>query len=126
MTSGTTPDDRPTVWTGHIAVPCRDPAASAPFYRAIGMREIGVYDEVAIFELRGGTHLVVHKEPEAHGGPAPWDLMVDDVTATHADWSAKGLAVSAIERGPIHEHFTVSDPDGNTIVVNSSHVSGPV
>jgi catechol 2,3-dioxygenase-like lactoylglutathione lyase family enzyme len=121
-----TADPRPAVWTGHLTVSGKDLAASAKFFNDIGMREVALLDEVAIFELRGGTHLVVIGNAEAAGGPASWDLMVDDLSATHADWSAKGLDVTPIEKGPIHEAFTVTDPDGNTIVVNSSHVMGPV
>lgn len=122
----TTTDERPQVWTGHLVVGGRDLAASTSFYTDIGMREVAIMDEVAIFELRGGTHLVVRKDDSASGGPAPWDLMVDDLAATHADWSSKGLDVSPIAQGPIHEAFTVTDPSGNTIEVSSSHVVGPV
>ena len=119
-------DQRPHVWTGHLVVSGKDLAASTSFYTDIGMREVAILDEVAIFELRGGTHLVVRKDPAATGGPAPWDLMVDDIAATHADWSSKGLTVTPIAQGPIHEAFTVTDPSGNTIEVSSSHVVGPV
>ncbi len=122
----TTTDPRPAVWTGHLVVTGKDPAASASFYEDIGMRKVAILDEVAIFELRGGTHLVVRKDPNPKPGPANWDLMVEDIAATHADWTSKGLTVSPIEKGPIHEAFTVTDPDGNTIEVNSSHVIGPV
>jgi len=90
------------------------------------MRQVAILDEVAIFELRGGTHLVVRKDPNPAGGPASWDLMVDDIAATHADWTRRGLDVTDITKGPIHEQFTVTDPDGNIIEVNSSHVVGPV
>jgi catechol 2,3-dioxygenase-like lactoylglutathione lyase family enzyme len=122
----TTTDPRPAVWTGHIVVAGKDPAVSARFYEDIGMREVGIFDEVAIFELRGGTHLVVRKDLNPKPGPAGWDLMVDDIAATHSDWTSKGLTVTPIEKGPIHEAFTVTDPDGNTIQVSNSHVIGPV
>ena len=122
----TTTDPRPAVWTGHLVVAGKDPAASAKFYEAIGMREVAIMDEVAIFELRGGTHLVVRKDPDPKPGPADWDLMVEDIAATHADWTDKGLNVSPIEHGNIHDAFTVTDPDGNTIQVSNSHVVGPV
>jgi catechol 2,3-dioxygenase-like lactoylglutathione lyase family enzyme len=122
----TTTDPRPAVWTGHLIVSGKDPSASASFYKDIGMREVAILDEVAIFELRGGTHLVVRKDADPKPGPADWDLMVEDIAATHADWTSKGLTVTPIEKGPIHEAFTVTDPDGNTIQVNSSHVVGPV
>jgi hypothetical protein len=82
------------------------PAASASFYEDIGMRTVAVLEEVAIFELRGGTHLVVRKDPNSKPGPASWDLMVEDIAATHADWTTKGLTLSPIEKGPIHEAFS--------------------
>jgi catechol 2,3-dioxygenase-like lactoylglutathione lyase family enzyme len=122
----TTTDPRPAVWTGHLVIAGTDLAASTKFYEAIGMREVAIMDEVAIFELRGGTHLVVRKDPDVQPGPANWDLMVEDIPATHADWSAKGLTVSPITKGNIHDGFTVTDPDGNTISVSNSHVVGPV
>ena len=65
----TTIDPRPAVWTGHLVVSGKDLAASASFYEAIGMRKVAVLDEVAIFELRGGTHLVVRKDPNPKPGP---------------------------------------------------------
>jgi hypothetical protein len=49
-----------------------------------------------------------------HGGAptaAPLDLMVDDLEETHARWSARGLPVSPIEHGAIHETFTLTDPE---------------
>jgi len=122
----TTTDPRPAVWTGHLVVSGRDLAASASFYEDIGMRKVAVLDEVAIFELRGGTHLVVRKDPDPKPGPASWDLMVEDIAATHADWTSKGLTLSPIGKGSIHEAFTVTDPDGNIITVSDSHVIGPV
>ena len=121
-----TTDPRPAVWTGHLVVSGKDLAASASFYEAIGMRKVAVLDEVAIFELRGGTHLVVRKDPNPKPGPASWDLMVEDIAATHAEWTSKGLTLSAIEKGSIHQAFTITDPDGNSITVSDSHVVGPV
>ena len=67
----TTTDPRPAVWTGHLVIAGKDLAASTKFYEAIGMREVAIMDEVAIFELRGGTHLVVRKDPDAKPGPGP-------------------------------------------------------
>ena len=122
----TTTDPRPAVWTGHLVVTGRDLAVSASFYEDIRMRKVAVFEEVAIFELRGGTHLVVRKDPNPKPGPASWDLMVEDIAATHADWTSKGLTLSPIEKSSFHDAFTVTDPDGNTIEVSNSHVVGPV
>ena len=119
-------DERPAVWIGHAVLRARDVERSADFWRAIGMREVDRNRDVAIMELRGGTHLViVPGEPEV-GTDAPFDLMVDDLDATHAQWAALGLRPSAIEHDRIHSHFTVADPDGYVVTVNSSHVVGTV
>ena len=120
------PDERPSIWTGHVVVNARDPARAAGFYESLGMRPVVTMDDFAVLELRGGTHLVVRKDTNAPPGPVDFDLMVEDIAATHAAWGAAGLSVSAIERGSIHESFTVTDPDGNSILVNSTHVVGPV
>lgn len=121
-------DQRPPVWTGHLVLHGRDTERAATFYEGIGMRRIAVMKPFAVMELRGGTHMVVRFDPEAAGGDAPFDLMVEDLDATYADYQAKGFPVSEIgkdERG-LHRLFTVTDPDGNRIVVNDSHVEGVV
>lgn len=120
----TDPNDRPRVAVGHVVVNARDLGASADFYVSLGMREVARHDRVAVLELRGGTHLVV-----VPGDPAPeaaFDLMVDDIAAAHADWAALGYSPSAIQRGNIHDSFTMTDPAGTTVTVNSSHAVGTV
>ena len=57
---------------------------------------------------------------------APFDLMVDDLDATHAAWRKRGLDPSPNKRGRIHASFTVLDPDGYRVTINSSHVAGEV
>jgi catechol 2,3-dioxygenase-like lactoylglutathione lyase family enzyme len=118
--------ERPSIWAGHVVVSTGDPARAAGFYESLGMRPVVTMDDFAVLEMRGGTHLVVRKDMNPRPGPVDFDLMVDDIATTHAAWDAAGLRVSAIERGSIHETFTVTDPDGHTIVVNSTHVVGPV
>jgi hypothetical protein len=119
-------DDRPSVWTGHIAVESSRPGAAAAFYEQIGMHTVFANDDIAVLELRGGTHLVILKSEHAEPKPVSWDLMVDDLTATHDAWRAAGLPVTEITSGRIHDVFTVTDPDGHAIVVQSTHVVGPV
>jgi len=51
---------------------------------------------------------------------------VDDLAETHVRWAARGLRVSPIEHGRIHDAFTVTDPEGHLVTVNSSHVVGRV
>ena len=119
-------DERPGVWVGHVVAPAHDLDAATEFYGTIGMRTVVRTDDVAIFELRGGTHLVVQPDAARAPGPLEFDLMVDDIAATHAAWEQAGLAVSDMESSPIHETFVVTDPSGNTIRVSSTHVVGPV
>src|SRR5689334_4028635 len=111
-------DERPAVWIGHEVIAVRDVARSADFWQSIGMREIERGEHVAIMELRGGTHLVI-VPGSPPGGDAPFDLMVEDLDATHAQWTAIGLKPSDIEHDRIHSHFTVDDPDGYVVTVNS-------
>jgi catechol-2,3-dioxygenase len=119
-------DERPPVWVGHIVLYASDVGRSAAFWQSLGMRAIHRDEHVAIFELRGGTHMVIAPGEVTAPGPAPFDLMVEDLNATRAQWESAGLAPSAIEHGNIHDAFTVTDPDGYVVTVNNSHVAGPV
>ena len=100
--------------------------AVAEFWRDLGMRQVDVKDSIAILELRGGTHLILLPGEGSPCSAAPLDLMVDDLADTHAQWLARGLRVSPIERGQIHDTFTVVDSEGHVVTVNSSHVMGRV
>jgi catechol 2,3-dioxygenase-like lactoylglutathione lyase family enzyme len=119
---------RPSIWIGHAVLNVSDIDRSADFWAALGMREIERNPRIAVLELRGGTHLVLVPgvAPNDTDVDAPFDLMVDDLDATHANWEARGLDVSTIERGRIHDAFTLRDPDGYRVTVNSSHVVGEV
>ncbi len=89
----------------------------------IGMRPIFRSDDVGVLELRGGTHLVILPTEDRLSGLAPFDLMVGDLDATHEELTKKGLAPSEIERGNIHDSFTLRDPSGLDVTFNSTHVS---
>jgi catechol 2,3-dioxygenase-like lactoylglutathione lyase family enzyme len=117
---------RPPVWIGHAVLTVTDVDRSVDFWRGIGMREVERNPNVAVLELRGGTHLVLVPGTPPGDSDAPFDLMVEDLDATHAEWSARGLDPSPIERGRIHASFTVRDPNGYRVAVNSSHVVGEV
>jgi Glyoxalase-like domain len=118
-------DERPGLWVGHVAMTSADPSSSHDFFIDAGMRTILRGDDMAILELRGGTHLLLFRG-EASPGPAPFDLMVEDLDATHGELSGRGLRVSEITRGEIHDAFTLTDPDGHDITVQNSHVTGVV
>jgi catechol 2,3-dioxygenase-like lactoylglutathione lyase family enzyme len=117
--------ERPPVWIGHAVITVSDVDCAADFYVTIGMREIGRNEQVAIIELRGGTHLVLPLAPVTPGD-VPFDLMVEDLNETHRAWTEQGLAPSAISSDRIHDSFVVTDPDGHALTISSSHVVGPV
>jgi hypothetical protein len=97
---------------------------SHAFMLALGLRPVGRSDEVSVLELRGGTHLVLLRTDEPLSGAAPFDLMVEDLDATHERLAELGLSPSPIVSGRIHRSFTVRDPSGQDVEFNSSHVSG--
>ncbi len=118
-----TDDLRPPVAIGHVRLPSSDVAKSAAWLVRCGLRSLLERDDFAVLELRGGTHLVVHPSdtPIPAGTPAGFDLMVDDVEATHTEYAALGMDPSAIRVGRIHSSFTIVEPGGHEVTVNSSH-----
>jgi catechol 2,3-dioxygenase-like lactoylglutathione lyase family enzyme len=119
-------DLRPPLWIAHVALETDRLEESAQFMRTIGMRPVHKGSEVAIFELRGGTHLILIAKSEIVPGDAPFDLMVEDLRATHQRFTSLGLAPTPIEAmSPIdHELFRVREPAGHLITFFSNHVSG--
>ena len=118
-----TADPRPAVAVGHVFLEVRDVPAAGSWCEAVGMRRIFAGKDIAILELRGGTHLVVSKVEHAPspGSEAPFDIMVDDIAAARRDFAAKGLAPSRVKSGSIHRSFTLPGPDGYAFRVVSSH-----
>jgi len=121
-----TTDQRPPVAVGHVRLPVVHVGAAARWLETVGLRPIVTMDDLAVLELRGGTHVVVrHAEPApTPGSTAPFDLMVDDIDAAHREYAERGLTPSPVRRGRIHDSFDLPGPDGWTFTVNSSHASG--
>ena len=119
-------DQRPPVAVGHVRLPTTDVADAARWLESVGLRPVFADADLAVLELRGGTHVVVRKTEEAPkvGAAAPFDLMVDDIEAARRDYAAKGLEPSDISRGRIHDSFHLRGPDGCDFTVNSSHAGG--
>jgi len=118
-------DLRPPVWVGHVVLETNRLEETAQFMRNIGLRPIVERPDVAVLELRGGTHLVLVAKPEAVAGEASFDLMVEDLQATHQHFIGLGLAPTPIETvSDNHERFLVREPAGSIISFFSNHVSG--
>ena len=119
-------DQRPPVAVGHVRLPTTDVAGAARWLESVGLRPIFADADLAVLELRGGTHVVVRKAEEAPkaGTAAPFDLMVDDIEGARRDYAAKGLGPSDISRGRIHDSFHLAGPDGHDFTVTSSHAGG--
>jgi ribosomal protein S18 acetylase RimI-like enzyme len=117
---------RPAVGVAHVVLETDRMESSTRFMRIVGMRPVFDGPEVSIYEMRGGTHLVLMRKDEVVPGDAPFDLMVDDLRATHERLESAGLDPSPIEarQAVDHEVFTVREPAGNVITFYSSHASG--
>ena len=98
------------------------PSETIDFMEKIGMRRIYREAKFAVLEMRGGTHLIVTKNPDSPLIRDGFDLMVDDLDATHAQFVEWGFRPGDISRGDIHDHFEVTEPGGTVIIINSSHV----
>ncbi|MSO55012.1 MAG: VOC family protein [Rhodospirillales bacterium] len=121
-----TKDSRPPMAVGHVSLRVRNVASSATFFDRLGLRPIFRGSDIAIFELRGGTHLLLFPTRAAfkNDREAPFDLMVDDIAATHRAVGRKGLRPSALDRGRIHDSFVLREPSGWRITIHSTHASG--
>jgi hypothetical protein len=119
-------DPRPPVWIGHQRVDATDVAVATEFWETVGMRVVHQDRAFAVLELRGGTHLVVAQSSAAPAGDVSFDVMVDDLEATWRRLHAAGLEPTQIKPGRIHASFTINDPAGRPVTVNSSHIVGPV
>ncbi|QDH70718.1 GNAT family N-acetyltransferase [Marilutibacter alkalisoli] len=117
---------RPAVGVAHVVMETDRMEATARLMRIIGMRPIFDGPEVSVYELRGGTHLILMRKDTVAPGDAAFDLMVDDLHTTHARFTSEGLKPSPIEARPAidHEVFTVREPAGHLITFFSSHTSG--
>jgi catechol 2,3-dioxygenase-like lactoylglutathione lyase family enzyme len=118
----------PPIAIGHVTLRVSDVGLAADFYRALGLRPILRREELAILELRGGTHLVLFRaEGKPQAGPVRvFDFMVEDIEAAHAAMRSAGINVTAIDEDRIagHRWFEVTDPDGYVLSVFSSHTEG--
>jgi len=118
-------DLRPPVWVGHVVLETDRLPESAAFMRQIGLRPVVERPQVAVLEMRGGTHLVLIAKPSVEARDAPFDLMVEDLHATHASFVELGLEPGPIEQlSREHECFKAREPAGHVISFVSNHITG--
>lgn len=123
-TTTETPLDRlPRFAVGHLAIEVDDVDRLTDFYTSVGLRFVVNIGRASILELRGGTHLILQA---GRGGQATLDVIVDDIDETHAVLQTAGADVTSIRRGNPHDRFVATDPEGNTLMVNSTHAIGLV
>jgi hypothetical protein len=116
----------PLVGIAHVVLETNQMQATAQFMRLIGMRPVFDGTDVSVYEMRGGTHLLLMRRDYVSPGTAPFDLMVVDLHKTHRQFTSLGLNPSAIEGRPAidHEIFTLREPAGYLFTVFSNHASG--
>ncbi len=135
-------DSLPAAALGHFVMKVANLGISYQFYSYWGLRPIGRFPDVAIIELRGGTHILLF--PENEEAPFPLtssrlgqrtaffneqlDLLINGKTrgeleAYRAILLKKGIAAGEIAQERLfgHDYFQVADPDGHGITVYTSH-----
>jgi hypothetical protein len=119
-------DERPPVAIGHVWLKALNVGESTDYYAGLGLRVLERRERFAVLELRGGTHLLLLPSEERipAGETAPFDLIVDDLEVARKEYEALGLAPSEIQRGKHHDSFTLLDPSGYALTLNSTHASG--
>ena len=119
-------DLRPIYAFGHVEMQVQDIKKSGDFFLKIGLREVILDENFIILEVRGGTHLILSPTTDVikPGTQAPFDLMVDDIPSVHKMFLDLDLTPTEVEDNSIHKYFTVVEPGGHTVLVNSSHATG--
>ena len=113
---------RPEIWIGHVGLQTTDLEGSKQFLEDAGLRSVFANEKMVIVELRGGTHLLMFERDELENPESYFDFMVEDIDVMYSRLDKLGYPVTDIERGTIHDTFSVMEPGGNSIRVNSSHV----
>jgi catechol 2,3-dioxygenase-like lactoylglutathione lyase family enzyme len=121
-----TKQQRPPIWIGHKFRRVSDVRKSADFFRKLGLRRLMANSNLAILELRGGTHLLLFRDLPKNSWVQndSFDFMVEDIKRAHSAARLNKLKVSPLKRQPFHTYFEVVDPDGNRWEINSDHTEG--
>ena len=126
----------------HVVLKVADLKSSCQFYSNLGIPPFAIDEEVAIIELRGGTHLVLLQVDQPAGeGIAEsltgqfrkrfserFDLMIegkglDELKKYRSELISQGITAGEIPDETFYGHhlFCIKDPDGNGITIYTSH-----
>jgi len=126
----------------HLVFKVADLKSSCQFYSNLGIPPFFIDEEVAIIELRGGTHLILLSIDSMAGeGVAEsltgqfhkrfseqFDLMIegkglDELKKYRLELVGRGIAAGEIPDEMFFGHhlFCIQDPDGNGITIYTSH-----
>jgi catechol 2,3-dioxygenase-like lactoylglutathione lyase family enzyme len=135
-------NDLPAAAFGHFVMKVNDIDISYQFYTKLGLRPVGIFPDVAVIELRGGTHILLFNKNDelpfplssSHLGQRGdfsnerLDLMIDgksrsELELYRTNLVENGLSADAIAQDQFfgHNYFQLADPDGNGITVYTSH-----
>jgi catechol 2,3-dioxygenase-like lactoylglutathione lyase family enzyme len=127
---------------GHLVFKVADLKSSCQFYSNLGLPPFAIDQEIAIIELRGGTHLILLAVDELAGeGLAEsvtgqfhkrlseqFDLMIkgkglNELKKYRSELISRGIAAGEIPDETFFGHhlFCIKDPDGNGITIYTSH-----
>jgi catechol-2,3-dioxygenase len=126
----------------HLVFKVADLKSSCQFYSNLGIPPFAIDKEIAIIELRGGTHLILLSVDQPAGeGVAEsltgqfherlserFDLMIegkglDELKKYRLELIRRGIAAGEIPDETFFGHhlFCIKDPDGNGITIYTSH-----
>jgi predicted enzyme related to lactoylglutathione lyase len=100
------------------------PASTAFYAGLLGQESADASPDFAMFVLQSGMRLGLWRRaavPQAPAGvPRAGELVLisDNVDATHADWTGRGLSIAQPPiDAPFGRHFLALDPDGHRLRV---------
>ena len=126
----------------HLVFKVADLKSSCQFYSNLGIPPFFTDEEVAIIELRGGTHLILLSVDSLTGADIAesltgqfrkrfseqFDLMIegkglDELKKYRLELISRGIAAGEIPDETFFGHhlFCTKDPDGNGITIYTSH-----
>ena len=126
----------------HLVSKVADLKRSCEFYSNLGIPPFAIDGTVALFELRGGTHLLLLEADQLAGeGVAEsvtgqfhqrfseqFDLMIkgkglNELEHYRLELMSRGIAAGEIPEETFFGHhlFCIKDPDGNGITIYTSH-----